>query len=92
MNPVRVLTACAATAAGLAVLAYLSAAPIPLHSADSAKLRLSWSARPERIEVCRTLSEKELESVPEHMRQRTNCEGVFATYALRIEIDGQSLG
>ena len=92
MNSVRLLTACAATAALLAVVAYASAVPIPLHTSDSARLRLSWSARPERIEVCRTLTEEELEHVPEHMRQRTNCEGVFATYTLRVEVDGRSIG
>lgn len=91
MKPARVLGACAITALALVLLAYASAAPVPLHSTDFARLRLSWSARPERIEVCRTLSEQELEAVPEHMRQRVSCEGVFATYTLRVEVDGRRI-
>lgn len=59
------------------------------HADDSARLRLSWGARPERIEVCRRLSEAELADRPEHMRQRVECEGTTATYALEIQIDGQ---
>lgn len=62
------------------------------HRSDAARLRLSWSARPERIEVCRQLSEEELEKREEHMRERVECEGGFATYALRIDVDGQVLG
>lgn len=52
------------------------------------RLRLSWGARPERIEVCRTLSEAELADRPEHMRQRVQCEGSTATYTLQVRIDG----
>jgi len=54
-----------------------------------ARLRLSWGARPERIEVCRTLSEAELADRPEHMRQRVECEGTTATYALEVQVDGR---
>ena len=72
----------------LGAMAWLSAAPVPLASAESARLRLSWSARPERIEKCRVLSNEELAKLGEHMRQRMECEGEFATYALRVEIDG----
>jgi len=79
----------AAVASGLAlvVLARASAAPVPYHDAERALLRLSWSARPERIENCRTLSAEELEREEEHMRQRVECEGTFASYALRVESD-----
>jgi hypothetical protein len=59
---------------------------------DAARLRLSWSARPERIEVCRTPTEEELARLAEHMRQRLVCDGVFATYLLRIEVDGREIG
>ncbi len=92
MNPVRLLTAGAATVGGLALMAYASAAPLAYHAPDAARLRLSWSARPERIEVCRTLTEEELALLAEHMRQRVVCEGVFATYLLRIEVDGRTIG
>lgn len=66
-----------------------SGVAVPYHADDAARLRLSWSARPERIEQCRTLSEEELALRPEHMRQRIECEGGFATYALTIAIDGR---
>ncbi len=92
MKPARLFTAGATVAASLALLAWASAVPIPLHAPDSARLRLSMSARPERIEVCRTLSEEELANVPEHMRQRVSCDGTFATYALDIEVDGRAIG
>ena len=67
------------TGLALARLARLSAAPVPNHSGSAALLRLSWSARPERIEVCRTLSHEELEEREEHMRLRVECDGRFAT-------------
>lgn len=92
MNPARLVTAGITTAAGLGLLAWTSSAPMAYHAPDAARLRLSWSARPERIEVCRTPSEEELAQVAEHMRQRLVCEGVFATYLLRIEVDGQEIG
>lgn len=92
MNPLRLFTAGVATVAGLALLAYASSAPLAYHAPDAARLRLSWSARPERIEVCRTLTDEELAEVAEHMRQRVSCEGAFATYLLRIEVDGQVVG
>ena len=75
----------------LAAMAWLSAAPVPLSGAESARLRLSWSARPERIEKCRVLSDEELSKLGEHMRQRTECEGQFATYALRVDVDGSRI-
>ena len=89
---VRALTAIAVTAAALVLLARASAAPLPFHASPAAGLRLSWSARPERIEVCRTISEEELAQRAEHMRQRVECEGRFATYSLRVEVDGRVAG
>jgi hypothetical protein len=80
-----------ATAVALFVMARASVLPLPYHSGGTAHLRLSWSARPARIEVCRALSEEELERREEHMRQRVECEGRFATYALRVAVDGRRL-
>lgn len=85
----RWLIAAVVTGAAAALLARASAAPITFHGTDAARLRLSWSARPARIEVCRTVSAEELAKRPEHMRQRVECEGHFATYALRVEVDGR---
>jgi len=81
-----------ATAASAAVgffLTLASAAPVRYHRAGMARLRLSWSARPERMESCRAVSHEQLEREEEHMRQRVECEGQFATYALRVEADGR---
>ena len=79
------------TAAAVWGLAWLSAAPFAARRSLPSRLRLSWSARPERIEVCRTLSAAELASREEHMRQRVECDGRFATYALHVEADGRVL-
>ena len=78
-------------AAMLSALVWSSAAPVAQHRSAAARLRLSWSARPERIEVCRTLSAAELAQREEHMRQRVECDGRFATYALRVDADGTTL-
>lgn len=75
----------------LFVMARASDAPVLLQHADMSRLRLSWSARPERIEVCRRLSAEELAQREEHMRQRVECDGRFATYALRISLDERPL-
>ena len=92
MTPLRMVSAGLTTAVGLALLAWLSAIPFPQHASNEARLRLSFSARPERIEVCRTLSDEELEKLAEHMRQRVSCEGVLATYTLRVDVDGKTIG
>ena len=87
----RWILSIAATAGLLLVMVRASAAPVSMRNAESARLRLSWSARPERIETCRTLSAAELEEREEHMRQRVECDGRFATYSLRVILDGTLL-
>ncbi len=89
---VRLAAAIVATVVVVGLIARASAAPVSYHDGTSARLRLSWSARPERIEICRTLSPEELAQREEHMRQRVECDGRFATYTLRIESDGQPIG
>lgn len=91
MRAAQLVTAGVVTAAATALLAWASAVPVAYHRADDARLRLSWSARPERIEVCRQLSEEEQAERGEHMRQRMECEGTFATYALTVEVDGRAI-
>ena len=76
-------------AVAVAAIAAGSAAPVPLASRHAARIRLSWTARPERIETCRALSDEELAARSEHMRQRMECEGGFATYALAVSVDGE---
>lgn len=91
MNVARWVLAVLGTGALTAGLVRLSAAPVAAADTSSARIRLSWRARPERIEVCRTLSQKELEEREEHMRQRVECSGRSATYLLRVESDGTVL-
>lgn len=50
-------------------------------------LRLSWSARPERVETCRRLTDQELAQRPAHMRLRLECTGHFARYHLGVFAD-----
>ena len=84
---VRWAGATIASAVLLVVMARASATPVAYHDRGDAMLRLSWSARPERIETCRTRSREELEREEEHMRQRVECTGTFASYTLRVESD-----
>ena len=56
-----------------------------------AQLRLSLSARPERVERCRELTDEELAKLPAHMRLRTKCEGYSARYLLRVRLDERQL-
>jgi hypothetical protein len=72
-------------------LAASSGVAMPWHGADAAQLRLSWSARPERIETCRTLSNAELAERPVHMQQSVVCEGTTASYALLVTADRDTL-
>jgi hypothetical protein len=87
----RIGTAAAATAVAMVLMARASAAPLPYRDGGAARLRLSWSARPERIEGCHQVSAEELERREEHMRQRIECDGRFATYLLRVEADGRTV-
>lgn len=72
-------------------LTLVSAAPFRVNAAPDAKLRVAFSARPERIEDCRTLSADELANVPQHMRQAVVCEGRAATYRLEVRRDDSLL-
>jgi hypothetical protein len=65
-------------------LAGLSRGSWRAHRGNEAVLRLTWSIRPERIETCRRVSEAEQADRPAHMRQAVACEGMSATYRLRI--------
>lgn len=87
----RWLIAWLASAGALFVMTRASATPLAYHDSGTTRLRLSWSARPERIEVCRVLSAEEVAQLEEHMRQRLQCEGRFAAYSLRVEMDGRVL-
>ena len=62
----------------------LSRVPVPVHRSTDGLLRVAMSARPERVESCRAVSDSELVNTPEHMRQRNICEGVAAAYLLEV--------
>ena len=85
----RLAIAAIGTLAILALVVTLSALRLPYHDPNVARIRLSWTARPERIETCRKLSREELEKLEVHMRQRVECEGRFATYDLKVSLDGR---
>ena len=51
---------------------------------EIAVLRVAWSARPERIERCRRLSEAEIAALTVHMRREMECEGAAARYRLEV--------
>lgn len=77
---------------GLAwLLAASSGVKAPWHPAGATELRLSWSARPERIETCRELSDAELAERPAHMQRRIECVGGSATYDLVVTVDDSLL-
>jgi hypothetical protein len=86
----------AVAGSGLAIgatvlLAALSRAPQSTGSPSGGVLRLSWSGHPERVEVCRAVSDEELQRLPRHMRQPMICDGRTADYRLGVTVDGVTL-
>jgi hypothetical protein len=75
------------TAAAALALALVSAAPFRVNALPDARLRVAFSARPERIETCRTPSADEQAKLPVHMRQGVVCEGITASYRLEVRRD-----
>ena len=73
--------------AGAVGVVHGSHVPVSLDTGPDAVLRVAWSARPERVETCRTLSDSALDALPEHMRQRTVCAGTSARYHLEVRRD-----
>lgn len=87
LRPLR-LVAWLLGAAVMAGLVAASHAPWRAHPEPGGVLRLNLSARPERLERCRTPSEAELASRPAHMRQAEICDGEAASYRLVVARDG----
>jgi hypothetical protein len=81
---VRTLAGGLSGAAALLVLAAGSRAPWTPAAGDDGMLRVTLSARPERLETCRRVSDAELARRPLHMRQTVVCEGTPATYRLQL--------
>lgn len=78
-------------AAGMMVMAGLSRAPWVVDAGTDGVLRISLSARPDRVETCRALSDEELATRPAHMRQAVVCEGGAARYQLTVASDAAAL-
>lgn len=75
-------------AAALTVgLAWASRARMTPYPSSDAMLRLAWSARPERLEECRSPTADELAALPRHMQQTQVCQGTTASYRLEVWID-----
>jgi hypothetical protein len=89
--PLRWLAGATLVLGGGLLTAALSVMPWRVPGAELALLRLAWSGRPERLELCRQLTDAELEGVPVHMRRRVQCEGRSARYGLEVTIDDSGL-
>lgn len=81
--PRRFVAVSLALASALA-LAAASSIRVRAHTSENAVLRVAFSARPQRVERCRTLSAEELAELPQHMRQSVECEGFTARYRLEV--------
>lgn len=74
-----------------AAVAVLSRVPVAPGRDDLGLIRLAWSARPERIETCRSPTAEEQAEVLSHMRQAQICEGTTAPYRVTLAVDGTTV-
>ena len=88
MRPLHRAIGAAAALAAVAAIVAASNAPMTVNGSNHGVVRLAWSARPERIEVCREQSAEALAKLPQHMRQPVVCEGTSARYRLAVRHDG----
>ncbi len=79
------------TLAGAAILAALSAWPMPGDPPEHALLRLDWRLRGEEAGDCLRPREEDLERLPVHMRNPDACLGALPPYHLRLWVDGALL-
>jgi hypothetical protein len=91
MRPAYRAAGIALVVAGMWAVASGSTAPTAVHGSDHGVLRLAWSVRPERVEVCREQTPEELAKLPQHMRQPVLCEGSSAQYRLTVRYGGQTV-
>lgn len=88
MKPLALLVAAAAlTATVTASRGRLTAFP-----RNDAMVRVAWSARPSRVEICQRVSDDALAKLPEHMRRRLVCEGTTARYQLDVAVNAERIG
>lgn len=91
MNIARRSLGAVVSFAALLGMAWASRAPLPVDRSGDAFIRVSFGARPERIESCRRQSNEELAKVAPQMRLRVVCEGVTARYRLEVRQDDRIL-
>lgn len=84
MTRARMAVALGSGFLAMLAIAALSRAPWRPPVVEGGLIRVTLSARPERIERCTRVSEEELARRPVHMRQAVICEGASATYRLRV--------
>lgn len=92
MSPslLRHALAAAFTLALLAIVAVLGQVPLGQPS-GKAVLRVSLRTVHGNAEICRELSEAELEALPQHMRQPRVCDEIAPPYRLLVSVDGRQL-
>ena len=83
----RMAAIVASTALILGSVGALARLPYASPDADTALLRLSWRVRATGEEVCRKLSDEELEALPVHMRRPEVCERDNREYELLVSVD-----
>ncbi len=54
-------------------------------------LRLLSKSNMHRMEICRTLTETELNALPFHMRRPTKCDRYYFPYQLSLNLDGKTI-
>ncbi|HVN40125.1 MAG TPA: hypothetical protein VMW19_18335 [Myxococcota bacterium] len=88
MTRARAAAAVALCAALASALAFASQAPVRIEPSAEAAIRLSWRARGQPVEECRTPSPEEQAKLPVHMRQSRICERQLAPFHLEVALDG----
>ncbi len=88
MKPLALLVAAAALTATVAA----SRGRLTAFPRADAMVRVAWSARPSRIEICQRVSDEALAKLPEHMRRRLVCEGTTARYQLNVTVNDARVG
>lgn len=88
MKPLALLAA----AAALTAIVTASRGRLTAFPRNDAMVRVAWSARPSRVEICQRVSDEALAKLPEHMRRRLVCEGTTARYQLDVAVNTVRIG
>ena len=88
MKPLALLAA----AAALTAIVTASRGRLTAFPRNDAMVRVAWSARPSRVEICQRVSDEAFAKLPEHMRRRLVCEGTTARYQLDVAVNTVRIG